>query len=125
MKKGTEPNDELYELAVFARKARGGKQTMKPTKEEIKKASKDCSDDLFEQVAFREGANFVLDQIGDGWISVEERLPENSDMVLVFNGTDMDFGVYSDGWILYFDHLRSVRKWLVTHWQPLPQKPRQ
>jgi hypothetical protein len=73
---------------------------------------------------FRKGAKWYRSQIEQtDWISVDERLPEHSNIVLVFNGIDFDFGVYSDGFILYFEHLRSVRNWTVTHWQPLPSAP--
>lgn len=58
------------------------------------------------------------------WISVEERLPENSSPVLAYsilNGVEQ--GCYNhstDTWIM-FRWGKLTGK--VTHWQPLPNKP--
>jgi hypothetical protein len=57
--------------------------------------------------------------LGDGWISVEDRLPTVSDvnddyLVLVINGDSVTTIEYN---LLY---LRTV----FTHWQPLPSPPK-
>jgi hypothetical protein len=69
----------------------------------------------------------------DGWISVEERLPEmtapyengplESDRVLVTNGTVVDLSRYSE---TYKKRIaRWTNKWLDwTHWRPLPAPPK-
>lgn len=71
----------------------------------------------------------LLDEMGDGWISVEERLPDNGCEVIVH---DQVRGVCNG----FF--LRGVRDWRrpmfcdwtetqfihVTHWQPLPGGPK-
>lgn len=58
----------------------------------------------------------------DGWISVEERLPEHSNVVLVA----LRHGLVCEG--SYFD---IEQRWIrfgvpympVTHWMPLPELP--
>lgn len=60
--------------------------------------------------------------IGDKWISVEERLPENRQQVLVYvpvNGGNIFQAEWKHGY--FFDDL--VRVSIVTHWQPLPIPP--
>ena len=51
-----------------------------------------------------------------GWISVDDRLPDVGNIVLIYSET---YGVcldsYSDDTFDYFD---------VTHWMPLPQPPK-
>ena len=97
---------------------------MKPTEKEIMEAARlNSPDDLFEQVAFREGANFVLDQIGDGWISVEERLPEDKSIVLVWHkNTYGNFICTTSVYSIQYGFESCAN---ISHWQPLPQKPRQ
>jgi len=58
------------------------------------------------------------------WISVKERLPENDKMVLIFDDKDnLDFGIYDQRWIAYFNIYRNIKSWEVTHWMPLPESP--
>jgi hypothetical protein len=54
------------------------------------------------------------------WVSVEDRLPENDDMVLVWNKDGVEFGRYVEGkgWRDYTEYLRHV-----THWMEKPEKP--
>ena len=59
----------------------------------------------------------------DGWISVKERLPRSGDTVLVYYRRGESRGVYI---------LRYVGRWVmadwhtkVTHWQPLPEPPKE
>lgn len=52
------------------------------------------------------------------WISVEERLPENNDLVMVWCDGVFYFGCY----------FPTVRKWIsdgakITHWMPMPEPP--
>ena len=69
----------------------------------------------------------------DNWISVNDRLPDNEDcMLIVVNGkygnitfdTALELASYTkdEGWIL-----ETYPEWRnpdVTHWQPLPQPPK-
>lgn len=54
------------------------------------------------------------------WISVEERLPEDDDDVLIFSNERVIFvGCYKNGqWISY--SLYAIYGNVVTHWMPLP-----
>lgn len=56
------------------------------------------------------------------WISVDDRLPEYTPMVLAMctDGYELAYyGMYGQGWTntLGTEHLN------VTHWQPLPKPP--
>ena len=54
------------------------------------------------------------------WISVEDRLPEADDDVLIFSNERVIFvGCYKNGqWISY--SLYAIYGNVVTHWMPLP-----
>ncbi len=68
------------------------------------------------------------------WISVEERLPETGEEVIVFiAGFEEDgslasysvregvlFGTHPNGW---WQGLFLITEFLVTHWMPLPGPP--
>lgn len=58
------------------------------------------------------------------WISVKDRLPEYTPMVLAMctDGYELAYyGMYGQGWTntLGTEHLN------VTHWQPLPEAPKE
>lgn len=60
------------------------------------------------------------------WISVEERLPEDDDDVLMMTDMGMSMGYYCrdsfiDSWV---DYVNSDSK-CVTHWMPLPEPPKE
>lgn len=63
------------------------------------------------------------------WISVDDRLPENDDEVLVYNHRDginlgefdlEKVGPYNRGWQTYYDWAPHMSP---THWMPLPKPP--
>ena len=61
----------------------------------------------------------------DGWISVEDRLPEEGEMVLMFS----KFKNYHMGWYdkkqcKFYSEGYSVKQGMVTHWRPLPEPPK-
>ena len=64
-----------------------------------------------------------LEQSVPRWISVEERLPENDDAVLIMdNGIGMGYyNIYSDEWT-DCETADTIR---VTHWMPLPEPPKE
>jgi len=61
------------------------------------------------------------------WISVEERLPERNEPVLVVDESGVNVGSYSpmldDWWSLQGDRMAPGPQ--VTHWMPLPEPPAQ
>ena len=86
-----------------------------------------------------EGSTWYRSQIeqdteADRWVSVEERLPEKIQFVLLCEYTDNGFAgkiqTFHLGW---YD---NINKWFsescgwmdnknITHWQPLPQPPKE
>lgn len=65
---------------------------------------------------------------GDGWISVEERLPENQESVLVWNSRFKEvfqatFYVGRKETVENYFRLRGGYTGKVTHWMPLPKEP--
>jgi hypothetical protein len=80
--------------------------------------------DAIDRLAAYEETGKTPDEIADmmRWISVEERLPEHSGLVLAYYdcGTcDVTFHRYGGGW--YGD----CEDGHVTHWMPLPQPPKE
>jgi hypothetical protein len=59
------------------------------------------------------------------WISIKERLPENSQMVICYNGYIVikiyDNSIFYDG--DYHWSGKPIGKVEPTHWLPLPEKP--
>lgn len=68
----------------------------------------------------------------NGWISTNDRLPENEQYVMLWTKTGvMKYAQYLNDephrpWITY-DEDGSIRAWdnVVTHWMPLPEPPKE
>ena len=57
------------------------------------------------------------------WISVDERLPQNDEDVLVWvNGTHRDMA-YRDEGVWYDEEHNHLKN--ITHWMPLPKPPKE
>lgn len=61
------------------------------------------------------------------WISVEDRLPEESQLVLTWNQEDVKVDVYA--WIGDYYGIGFMKDLMqegfkVTHWMPLPDPPK-
>ncbi len=81
-----------------------------------------------ETAALKLAASNFKDNVSDGWISCKDRLPEEDDFYIVYKPKDLDDDerVLMASWengAFYF-WVNVVMK-NVTHWQPLPQKPKQ
>jgi hypothetical protein len=70
----------------------------------------------------------LMQKTNVGWISVEDRLPDNADRVLVsYRNFELKFNItYIDSYNGYgkweeFDRQYNKKAWKVTHWQPLPE----
>lgn len=60
----------------------------------------------------------------ENWISANDRLPENTADVIVFDGSEVSVSWYSHNakkW--YLDFREEVHH--ITHWMPLPDSPKQ
>lgn len=57
----------------------------------------------------------------NGWISVEDRLPDNGESVLVYTGALPRIAHYVGG--VFFDAYAEFDGHIVTHWQTLPKPP--
>jgi hypothetical protein len=57
------------------------------------------------------------------WISVDDRLPDDLQVVLcAFNRVEVDTAIYSER--RFMDTCCACKRYLVTHWQPLPEPPK-
>lgn len=59
------------------------------------------------------------------WISVDERLPDTNEKVLVcYSNGSMDVAKYirADGYAFWFEEATFFRN--ITHWMPLPEAPK-
>ena len=73
----------------------------------------------------------LMQKANGGWISVEDRLPDNADRVLVsYRNFELKYNItYIDSYNGYgkwenFDRWYNKKVWKVTHWQPVPEMPK-
>jgi len=62
-----------------------------------------------------------------GWISVDERLPEDGKFVMIYNPRGMmmrSIGNLQRETFTWWDVISGVWTKSVTHWQPLPAPPK-
>ena len=81
----------------------------------------ECSDKRVLEYIYQE-----LQNEGIGWIPVSERLPENTNLVIIFDRF-RKLGQYissTNGWYDEDSNLEFPNE-NVTHWQPLPAPPEQ
>jgi len=78
-----------------------------------------------DEKSFIAGAEWQAQQSikEEGWVSVEYRLPEIDDSVLVaFDNGDVDHDWYDKEFSHWSRLIFGIRK--ITHWQPLPEPPK-
>lgn len=61
----------------------------------------------------------------NGWISVKEQMPKEFDTVLVFNGNVFIAELNGNGFITEYGTIDFDDVRYVTHWQPLPEPPKE
>ena len=74
-----------------------------------------------------EAIDCAIQALGDGWVSVDERLPEESTKVLAVFRSVFIGSVVVDVGLSNFTHGRfdsAIDRCKVTHWQPLPSPPK-
>ena len=102
----------------------------KPKVQELEANWKFCCKDKARLLNELAAAERAKEQVADvskvmpQWISVKDRLPDKSPMVLAMctDGYELAYyGMYGQGWTntLGTEHLN------VTHWQPLPAPPKE
>ncbi|WP_194761197.1 DUF551 domain-containing protein [Pantoea ananatis] len=69
--------------------------------------------------------NATAQPVSDGWVKCSERMPENSDAVLVCQEGGITFCAEYDGGEFYPDEFPNLPKQgkEITHWMPLPAAP--
>lgn len=77
-----------------------------------------------------EGLPGGISEPKDNWISVSKRLPENNDNVLGYSCYPSDLNcsievVFYDNDIMSWAGMNSYFLSGITHWQPLPNPPKQ
>jgi len=64
----------------------------------------------------------------DKWISVNDRLPENADGILLYGdltvGHFYETGTFSPTFKIFECHAVDGYEGKITHWQPLPEPPK-
>ena len=79
------------------------------------------------QIALREVLEyFGKYELGNRWISVEERLPEPGTPCLGYTGSGCEVALYEgdDKWWTTYHNYSITSKRLFTHWMPLPEPPK-
>ena len=93
----------------------------------IKKASYECDEGARDLWDMKEAADSIADFLitngvtAQEWISVDERLPDDNDMVIAFRPNESETSAYKYcvmwGWSVKVS-LKQHRG--ITHWMPLP-----
>lgn len=81
-----------------------------------------------DEYAFMNGAKWERKR--NKWINVEDGLPEIGEYVSVFSSVGIPFKgkLLDNGWVAFFadgEKLCTGEPHHITHWQPLPEPPKQ
>ena len=104
---------------IEQRKARAEKLIVKPPHDKLDQVANDTAETFIE--AYKECQDIIRKHMNDGWIPVEERLPEDDSMVLVTCQTKKGIRsvnrAYCDG---AFWHGSGSMSGVIA-WRPLPE----
>ena len=104
------------------------------TNKQLAKQLHEIGNSLFDK-NYDPNMKLLLDEAGDRletqseWISVEERLPDNGNAVLVNRyNKRLKFSVANidnyQGYGKWWDKDYDGTVWTITHWMPLPETPK-
>ena len=106
---------------IEQRKARAEKLIVKPPHDKLDQVANDTAEAFIE--AYKECQDIIRKHMNDGWIPVEERLPEESLNSVIgwdeYRERCCFVQYYGGRWMLRAD--REPIK--ITHWRPLPDRP--
>ena len=88
----------------------------------LMKTAAEKIDELLDSVETLDNLTDMLMECVPQWISVNERLPEDSKQKIVFHSRGVSFAYYSrTGWFSSIGKSHYLQT--VTHWMPLPNPP--
>ena len=107
---------------IEQRKARAEKLIVKPPHDKLDQVANDTAESFIE--AYKECQDIIRKHMNDGWIPVEERLPEEAGTYIVnaLNGerSIVTFAKWKNRY-KRFDMTGARAYWRVIAWRPLPE----
>lgn len=100
---------------IEQRKARAEKLIVKPPHDKLDQVANDTAETFIE--AYKECQDIIRNHMNDGWIPVEERLPDNNENVLVTT----DMGLIASGYIAHGTWITDQEPDYPIAWRPLPE----
>lgn len=113
---------------IEQRKARAEKLIVKPPHDKLDQIANDTAEAFIE--AYKECQDIIRKHMNDGWIPVEERLPEEAGTYIVTavenNLVHVTFAKWRNRY-KRFDMTGARAYWRIIAWRPLPEpyKPKQ
>ena len=99
---------------IEQRKASAEKLIVKPPHDKLDQVANDTAEAFIE--AYKECQEIIRKHMNDGWIPVEERLPDNNENVLVTT----DMGLIASGYIAHGTWITDQEPDYPIAWRPLP-----
>lgn len=93
-------------------------------------SSKQQENNDLKQAMFSSASKVITKSLNqennEGWISVEDRLPNEYEMVLIWAEKSPYISTYTKNeWLLDLEVLAISEQNKITHWMPLPQPPKE
>ena len=85
----------------------------------------DAIEELSREIDIDNAAMTAMDAVMPRWIPVTERLPEKYHQVLVYGLNGMQIDYYAGEKSIGGRPLFMISEAKVTHWQPLPEPPKE